>query len=116
MVLYNRQSVVVQRVLGTEGIMSFGYIPEQEYWVEAREALRGSGRVISYGVWHINPLGARTCVRRFSIHRVGSWQTALHLANTLRDELNVAEATSRPGTRHSAVYHASARVLPGLAR
>lgn len=60
---------------------------EREYWVEARTAIK-SGKLMSYGVWHINDVGARECVNRFSVTRKGGFEVALYLANTLRDDLN----------------------------
>jgi hypothetical protein len=61
---------------------------DKEYWVEARPALCGSGKIISYGVWHINAKSARTCVKRFSVSRNGGAQVAWYLANAMRDDLN----------------------------
>lgn len=56
------------------------------YWVEARTALK-TGRVMAYAVWTDNDGERREEVHRFPIVR-GNWQVALHLANTLRDDLN----------------------------
>lgn len=60
---------------------------EPKYWTEARTAIK-TDKVMSYSVWHINDLGARECVHKFSVHRKGGWQVAYYLANTLRDDLN----------------------------
>lgn len=60
---------------------------EQKFWVEARTAIR-TGNVMSYGVWHNNDGQRRECIKKFSVSRAGGWQVALHLANTLRDDLN----------------------------
>ena len=58
------------------------------YWVEATRAVRDYNRVIGYGVWCITEESGRTRVHNFSVTRNGGWQVALHLANTLRDDLN----------------------------
>ena len=60
---------------------------EPKFWTEARCAIK-TGNVMSYDVWQINDLGARTRVHKFSVSRKGGWEVALHLANTLRDDLN----------------------------
>lgn len=60
---------------------------EPTYWVEARTAVKHNA-VISYGVWHNNGGKRRECIGKFSVSRKGGWQVALHLANTLRDDMN----------------------------
>lgn len=67
---------------------------EPKYWVEAQRAVKDHNKVIGYGVWHFNDHGGRECIKRFAATRKGGWQVALHLANTLRDDLNADEAES----------------------
>lgn len=61
---------------------------EPRYWVEADKAVKDHGKVIGYGVWRFAAAGGRECVERFSATRKGGAEVALHLANTLRDDLN----------------------------
>jgi hypothetical protein len=63
---------------------------EPRYWVEARGSVKDALKVISYGVWYKNAIGARECVKRFSVARKGGREVALHLANKLRDDLIAA--------------------------
>ena len=60
---------------------------EPTFWVEAHKAVKNDA-VIAYGVWHNNGGKRRECVHKFSVSRKGGWQVALHLANTLRDDMN----------------------------
>jgi len=58
-----------------------------EYWVQVKRAVQDHSRVIGYGVHHY--VGHHPeCVKLFSVSRNGGWEVALHLANTLRDDLN----------------------------
>jgi hypothetical protein len=59
-----------------------------QYWIEARTSIKTPDRVMSYGVWHINDVGARERVGNFATARKGGWVIALHLANKLRDDFN----------------------------
>jgi hypothetical protein len=58
------------------------------YWVEAQTAVKNPARVIGYSVVCKTEEEGRTYLRTFSISRIRSWQVALHLANTMRDDLN----------------------------
>lgn len=65
---------------------------KDRYWVEARCACKDHSRVIGYGVWWINPKGARECVKLWKVTKRQPWDIALYLANLLRDDLNAGIA------------------------
>lgn len=66
---------------------------QKQFWVEAKKAVKDNSRVIGYTVWKATDASGRygESVRTFSV-RIGrnpvSAAVALHLANTLRDDLN----------------------------
>lgn len=64
------------------------------YWVEADRAVKDHTRVIGYSVWKSTEASGRygEKVRKFAISRTRSTHVALHLANTLRDDLNAGIA------------------------
>ncbi len=68
--------------------MSTEMMMETEFWVEADLAVKDRSKVIGYSVWHINQAGGRENVHDFTATRKGGAMVALHLANTMRDDLN----------------------------